>query len=220
VETTTPKIDGKQDKVMRTENIPKPVPFPLQPAAPPEATAAEAEAKPKAAENPGDLALAKPSERKISDGTADAAIGEAPAPPREKPRTLAMARQQKNMLAGEKIKQDGGTRQRGRLVPNVKASIFGAYDAAFIAAVQQRWYDLLDNGNFTQRSGKVVLQFRLNYDGRITDMEMTDNDVGELLALICQKAVLDPAPYAKWPSDMRRMVGENFREVTFTFYYN
>jgi hypothetical protein len=220
IETTTPKIDGKQDKVMRTEDVPKPKPFPLQPAAPPETKPAEAEAKPKAAENPGDLALAKPAELKVSNGIADAAIGDAPAPPREKPRTLAMARQQNNMLAGEKIKQDGGTRQRGRIVPSVKATPFGTYDAAFIAAVQQRWYDLLDNGNFTQRSGKVVLQFHLNYDGRITDMEMTDNNVGELLALICQKAVLDPAPYAKWPSDMRRMIGENFREVTFTFYYN
>jgi len=31
--------------------------------------------------------------------------------------------------------------------------------------------------------------------------------------------VLDPAPYGVWPSDMRRMVGANFRDVTFTFYY-
>src|SRR5688572_18119003 len=28
----TPKIDGKQDKVIRTEDVPKPKPFPLQPA--------------------------------------------------------------------------------------------------------------------------------------------------------------------------------------------
>jgi hypothetical protein len=220
VDTAIPKIDGTQDKVMRTENVPKPQPFPLQPAAPPETKPAEAEAKPKAAESPGDLAMAKAAERKLSDGQADAAIGEAPAPPREKPRTLAMARQQHNMLAGEKMKQDGGTRQRGRIIPSTKITPFSTYDAAFIAAVQQRWYDLLDNGNFSQRSGKVVLQFRLNYDGRITDMEMTDNNVGELLSLICQKAVLDPAPYQKWPSDMRRMIGENYREVTFTFYYN
>ena len=58
------------------------------------------------------------------------------------------------------------------------------------------------------------------YDGRITDMKMSDNDVGDLLGLLCERAVLDPAPYAPWPSDMRRLIGHNYREVTFTFYYN
>jgi hypothetical protein len=51
-------------------------------------------------------------------------------------------------------------------------------------------------------------------------MKVNDNNVGELLCLLCQRAVLDPAPYARWPSDMRRVIGDNYREVTFTFYYN
>jgi len=58
------------------------------------------------------------------------------------------------------------------------------------------------------------------YDGRITDLKVNGNDVGELLGLLCERAILDPAPYPAWPSDMRRMIGQNFREVTFTFYYN
>jgi hypothetical protein len=118
------------------------------------------------------------------------------------------------------MKQDGGVKRRGTLVPDVKATPFGAYDAAFIAAVQQRWYDLIDNSQVVPRSGKVMLQFRLTYDGRITDMKVNLDTVGELLSLLCQRAVLDPQPYARWPSDMRRMIGENYREVTFTFYYN
>jgi hypothetical protein len=211
IDTTKPKIDGKQDKVPRLVDTPRPVQFPLQPTAP-EPKPAQTELKPKAAETPGDLALAKPSNTKP-----DATMGEAPV---ARPRTLAAARQAKGMIAGEKMRMDGGVNQRGRLSVDVKGTPFGAYDAAFIAAVQQRWYDLLDNSQVVQRSGKVVLQFRLIYDGRITDMRVNDNNVGELLGLLCQRAVLDPAPYAKWPSDMRRLIGENFREVTFTFYYN
>jgi len=138
----------------------------------------------------------------------------------DKPRTLADARERKNMLAGQKVEQDGGAKIRGNVSFDVKATSFGAYDAAFIAAMQHRWYDLLDSSQFTQQSGKVVLEFRLMYDGRITDMKVNGNDVGELLGLLCQRAVLDPAPFAQWPSDMRRKIGQNYREVTFTFYYN
>ncbi len=93
--------------------------------------------------------------------------------------------------------------------------------AAFIETVQQRWYDLLDNSRYDgYRQGKVVLQFHLNYDGRITEMKVVENNVGEMLGLLCQKAVLDPSPFEKWPHEMRLMVDRDYRELTFTFYYN
>jgi hypothetical protein len=202
-----PKIDGKQKHVVRTEDVPKP--FPLQPSVAPAPPPEPPQPKPKA-EAPGDLAKLE---------VKAPATQEKPVV-RDKPRTLADARERKNMLMGQKVEQDGGAKLRGRISPSVQFSIFGAYDAAFIAAVQQRWYDLLDSSHFTQQSGKVVLEFRLMYDGRITDMKVNGNDVGELLGLLCQRAVLDPAPYAKWPEDMRRKIGQNYREVTFTFFYN
>ena len=62
------------------------------------------------------------------------------------------------------------------------------------------------------------MQFALHYDGRVTDMNMAENTTGEVLGLICQKAVLDPAPFAAWPSDMRRTLGD-VRHIQFTFYY-
>ncbi len=203
LETSAPKMDGQQTKMVRTETVPKPKPFPLQPAIQPQ---------PETAPKPQEL------KKPPGAGPADAGMGEAQ-PARERPRTLVEARMAKG-LTGQQMSQDGGVKARGRLSLDVKATPFGAYDAAFIAAVQQRWYDLLDNSQYTPRSGKVVLEFRMTYDGRITDMKVGDNEVGEILCLFCQKAVLDPAPYPKWPSDMRRVIGQNYREVTFTFYYN
>lgn len=209
-----PKADGSQDKVPRVANVPKPkpIPFPLQPAPPPPAPArTEPEERP--------LQMAKPV---IKDpGTIGPPIRETPPEPaviHTRPRTLQEARQRLG-LAGQKLRQEGGVARRGTLSFDVKASDFGTYDAAFIAAVQKRWYDLLDTTPFPQRSGKVVLEFRLTYDGRITEMAVSDNEVGEILSLLCQRAVLDPAPYAEWPSDMRRKMG-NHRDVRFTFYYN
>jgi hypothetical protein len=131
-----------------------------------------------------------------------------------------MRQQQNNLMPGPKIKQDGGVRRRLEISSfDAKATPFGEYDRAFIEAVEQRWFDLLDRRQFAlDRTGKVVLQFRLNYDGRITDMEIAESTVGETLAYVCQLAVTDPAPYEKWPSDMRREVGDS-RNIQFTFYY-
>jgi hypothetical protein len=118
------------------------------------------------------------------------------------------------------MRQDGGV-QRHATVPSldVKLTGFGDYDAALVAAITQRWYDLLDSQQFAlDRSGKVVLQFRLHQDGTITDMTVAQNSVGDLLGYVCEKAVTDPAPFAKWPVDMRLKLHDS-ADMQFTFYY-
>jgi len=215
-DTGVPKITGTQDLVAQTEDIPR-NPFDrLQPAAPalPHPPAEESRARPRV--GPGDLTLAKPDfDLRSGTGTAEGS----------RPRTLAEARaraQARSGLPGEKMKQDGGVKRRLEFAAlDAKATPFGSYDAAFIEAVSQRWYDLLDQMSFDgYQRGKVVLQFALNYDGRITDMKVVEKTVGEALSLLCEMAVLDPAPYAPWPIELRRLVGSDQRRVQFTFYYN
>src|SRR5436190_6535951 len=85
VDTATPKIEGKQTQVAKTENVPRNKTFPLQPTvpAPPAKEPAQEEVKPKPSHTPGDLALAKP------EPTPRKGEGEAPEP---KPRTVAEAK--------------------------------------------------------------------------------------------------------------------------------
>jgi len=197
-----PQLNGKQTEVAKTENVPRPNVNKLQPSPP----ASQQKLQP--AIRPGDLTLGKPENSQQQE--------------QSRPRTVKQALdQQSHRLPGVQMKQEGGTR-RPALVSSldVKATPFGAYDAAFIEAVTQRWYDLLDSRQFAMdRSGKVMLRFHLNYDGSIADMKVLGNTVGDVLGYVCQKAVTDPAPFAPWPADMRRMIGENYREITFTFYY-
>ncbi|HYG33778.1 MAG TPA: hypothetical protein VEC99_03280 [Clostridia bacterium] len=217
-DTDVPKITGEQTKVRKTEDVPRSKPMPLQPTPPPQAQQApqeQDEAKAKPTQVPGDLAVGKP-EPKPEKSTGEA--------PRSRPRTIkeALARlPDSSRLAGEKMKQEGGVKRHLELSSfNAKATPFGAYDYAFIQAVQQRWYALLDSREYASDSrGKVVLQFNLHSDGRITAMKVTENTVGEVLGLICQKAVLDPAPYAAWSKEMRLNM-EDPRNVQFTFYYD
>jgi outer membrane biosynthesis protein TonB len=215
--TETPKIDGKQTEVVKTEEIPREKFAPLQPSRPAQQPQEpQTEIKPKPAYTPGDLTLAKPSPTpRKTEGDANEVK-----PPR--PRTVreALARQQDSRLPGEKMKQDGGVQRRHEMASlDTKATPFGAYDAALVDAISQRWFTLLDEREYAADSrGKVVLQFRLHYDGRITDMKVAESTAGEVLSLVCQKAVLDPAPFAAWPSDMRRTLGDT-RNIQFTFYY-
>ena len=221
LETDKPKIDGTQALVPRTETVQKPKAFPLQPSAPKPPPPAEAtDTKPKGGPKIGDLAMTKPAD-KLDEGQSDAKVAETPAPPHVRPRTIAEAEAQNKSIIGQKMKQDGGV--KGRHISSLfdtKATAFGAYDAAFIEAVQQHWYALIDAQTTSQmRAGRVVLEFNLNYNGRISDMKVIDSDVEDLMSYICQRAVLDLDPFEKWPSDMRRIIGSDRREVRFTFYY-
>ena len=213
VASNVPKITGKETRIVKTEDVPREKFIPLQPVAPPVPKPAHEE-KPKPAQKPGDLAMAKPK----------------PEPPKEtgaaelpRPRTLkeARARQEASKPPGEKMKQEGGVTRHAHVASfDAKLTTNGAYDAALVEAITQRWFTLLDERSYaSDAQGRVVLHFRLHYDGRVTEMSVADNSAGEVLGLICQKAVLDPAPYAAWSSDMRRMIGDE-RMIQFTFYYN
>lgn len=229
-EKEMPKIDGQQEKVAKTFDTLKPDPRALQPKQP--EPKPEQKPQPKVEnktppQRPTPVEEPKPTRNQDAGETLLARAKPQPAQPEVKPeprrpRTVAEAKAQKGIIEGQKMRQDGGAR-RARLdvAFDVKATPFGAYDMAFIHAVQTRWFNLLDERDFVgSQSGKVVLEFRLNYDGRITALRVVDSEVNELLSWTCQRAILDPAPYRPFPSDMRRMVSNDYREIRFTFYYN
>jgi hypothetical protein len=53
----------------------------------------------------------------------------------------------------------------------------------------------------------------------IAEVEIQENTVGQLLGYVCEEAIQEVAPFGKWPSDMRRAIGANYRDISFTFYY-
>ena len=218
-----PKIDGSQTHVVRTTDVPKPQPKPLEPK-PPDPKPAESkepEVKPKAAPPLGDLAMNRDVPKMLIPSTKPE--GEQPVEkPRPKPRTLAEAKARNPTLAGEKMQQEGGVPQRSHVsMLDARRSPFGNYDAEFIAIVQSRWYQLLDDNRYMlDKRGKVSLTFRLYYDGRIERMEMPENTVSDMLGLFCQKSILDPNPFPKWPREMRLLVGADYRDIKFTFFYD
>jgi hypothetical protein len=215
-ESEVPKIDGKQTEMVKTEDVPRQKVFPLSPTPPLIEIDKEEhpEIKPKATYTPGDLTLAKPEEReRKNDGQGDEV----------RPRTLKEARAllpPGSQLPGPKTKQDGGVRHQGKVRLDVQGSPFGDYDWRLISAVQNCWDGLLESRQFAgEQTGKVTIRFRLNSDGTISQLSETQSTVDSVLSLLCRMAIEHPAPYEPWPSAMRHTIGENYRELTFTFFY-
>ena len=141
----------------------------------------------------------------------------------ERPRNLAQARRQNAESIGRKMKQKGGMdRFRLQSTPDLLKTPFGNYDAAVIQAIQQSWYHLLERSPILQNThGKVVLKFWMKSDGSVSDLKVVENSAGDdLQSYACEAAVRDPAPYDRWPEDMRRVIQSDRREIRFTFYYN
>jgi hypothetical protein len=100
---------------------------------------------------------------------------------------------------------------------------FKEYDEAIISTVENRWDRLFDIDGvhpIVPRFGKVVVSFRLHSDGKVSDLKETENSSGNREGLMCQSAILNSAPFPKWPSDLRVVLAKDYREVTFVFYYN
>jgi hypothetical protein len=198
--SATPKLNGKQTDVPKTEDTPRMKLAKAQPASP-----AQPPSQSPPTPSPGDLILGKPDNSQQLQP--------------EKPRTVREARAQ-NQLPGLQMRQNGGVPKQLISSLDVTGSPLGQYDELIIEAVQQRWDDLLDSRQFAEdRSGRVTLRFHLNYDGTVSDMTVLNNTVGELLSLVCQDAIEEAAPFAAWPGEMHRTIGANYREITFTFLY-
>jgi outer membrane biosynthesis protein TonB len=250
IDTGQAKIDGIQDKVLQTYNAPREQPTPLQPllgkpTPKPEQSKDQARALTPAPLQPKIRPKTKPApklaDRKPTDGNerpkpkltaalpppkpidTEKPSTPTPDPPKPKrPRTIAEANKQlANKQPGQKMKQDGGVRRRGKISIDAQGSPMGAYDARLIASIQHRWFQLIDeSGVRLTQHGKVVVTFRLHADGRVSEIKATESSLGTLSSYVCQAAVQDPAPFEEWPEAFLAKIGTDSRVVRFTFFFN
>jgi len=236
----TPYLAGEETRMMSTENVP--VPRPGAPAAAPPAPpspppAAPAEARPPApAEKPPVLAQSglrvveqqRQSEIQRQENIRNtarlgpettAADARPPVPPQPPAAPAISSPTGREIAAGKSRLVAAGVDRTGVAAFNVAASPFGAYDRKLIQAVQSRWIALIERYGVYERAGTVTLSFLLSDDGKVANLQRKENSAGEMLALFCEKAITDAAPYDPLPDQLRPLVGKEPREVNFTFYY-
>ncbi len=217
-DTNKPKIEGTQTEIKRIiDNAPLPKPKPPEPKPeeqPREKTEPTVESKPKPkpklAESLNPV-QAKPEQKPQPK------VEPKPKPKPRRPNSVAEAKRMA-MLTGDKMKQDGGIRKKASIEGlDAKASPYGEYDARLIAAIQNRWHNIIPD---MREVGRVVITFNLWENGEVTDVEVERSTVSSVHSLKCERAVREPAPYDPWPAKMREIIGDDHRFVRFTFHYN
>ncbi|MFM7805107.1 MAG: hypothetical protein ACKPGK_11500 [Verrucomicrobiota bacterium] len=233
-----PEITGVQKTMPKTFDTARPSPTPpqVQPKEEPEVPATpetavrqeKKEAQPAQPQggirDPGETQLAKVEPKAAApqpQPERQAVQAQEAGAPRRKPiKRLAQAMEQKGIVRGEKMLQQGGA-SRFSISPSfdVKSTPFGEYDLRMIAAVQERWWALLEERHYAlERTGKLVLKFRLHGDGSISQMTTAESTVGETLSFTCEAAVMGASPFGRWPSVLKAQALDP-REITFTFHY-
>ena len=231
VEGDTPYLDGKNTKLLSTESVPAPTPGAValsqrrlqqarqvaQPATPP------AQPKPKELPAEGEKATKPAEEQKMAMATGaaaqrgTAAIEEQAA--ESSPLRPGAAFPGREIAAAKSELKASGVSRKGIAAFGVAESPFGDYDRRLIKEVQQRWYVIIDKLGVYEKAGTVTIYFQLSDDGSISNLRRKENTAGEILALWCEKAITDSAPFDPLTADLRRLVGKEPREVNFTFYY-
>jgi outer membrane biosynthesis protein TonB len=225
-EGDTPYLEGKETRVMSTETvapgpavpaIPAAPPAPPPPPPPPVVEQAKEQPAPKLADEG----------QKVVEENKLVMLDQPPPPPMTRLTPLAPTAapaapspgSRREIAAIKSRMTASGVGRIGVAAFNVAGSPFGEYDKALIRAVQSRWYALIEQNGLYERAGTVTLHFNLMQDGSVQDMQVKENSAGEILALFCQKAVVDSAPFAPLPENLRLLIGNDPREVNFTFYY-
>jgi outer membrane biosynthesis protein TonB len=140
--------------------------------------------------------------------------------PNEKPVAENLAGRGQEKVAPTAVEPTVSAPRRPNIEIDLKGAPFGNYDSKLIATVQKRWHQLLDQRKAGRdESGRVVVEFRLKYDGHVSDLKIVRREVDFVPAWDCQRAVGDSAPFPPWPREMHRIIGANYRSVRFTFAY-
>lgn len=221
-----PRLEGEQEKVLSTANVPLPKPLPAPPL--------PSESVPPKPETPApEAADPKPKGRQETQGGARTDLAllsrepgrpatekPPPAPAAEPKQARLTTPPSERIIPEAEMKTRTSSSKEGIKAFDVTGTKFGEYDRRLIAAVKSRWLALLEQYTIPgERAGQVALRFHLNSNGTVTELAIAENTAGDILALYCQKAVTDSAPFGEWPEELKNAVKRNYREFNFIFYY-
>jgi hypothetical protein len=97
-------------------------------------------------------------------------------------------------------------------------SEFGEYEQQFYSALQAGWYQEIDFFQPIDTATRVVIQFVLQADGVIRDIEVLSSNASRIASLLCQNALSKRSPFRTWTREMVDTFGEE-RQMRVVFHY-
>lgn len=138
-------------------------------------------------------------------------------PRRPQPRLqLAQQNVRPAIFAEDKI----GTKNLGLAAYDARWSNYGAYLQRFFDTVQIQWDTiLLKSGVYPPAGVVVTVKFRLDSEGRVSEIINAESTGGQQVVSQCTTAITLPSPYGKWTDDMIAMLGPS-QDIVIYFYYS
>ena len=114
----------------------------------------------------------------------------------------------------------GATNRLPAGIVSAKAFPFPAYDQSLVKSVYGKWHELLDAQPLPAAQGEVVVDFDLHEDGSISRVRRLPSEVTPRLEQLCERAILELAPFPKWPPEMKTEIGADRRTIRISFDFN
>ena len=136
-------------------------------------------------------------------------------------KNLAQARQDKGIIVGEKMKQDGGVQRRGIASFNAERGPMGDYGSRMWAAVQERWFATLEAQKFAgEFRGKVIIDFKLHPDGAVTEVTVKNEGSDDAIySMYCVASIQLSASFGLWSNEMKTTYGLKPIDCECVFWY-
>ena len=94
---------------------------------------------------------------------------------------------------------------------------FPDYDQALVKSIYDRWLQLLNAQPQPGAQGSVAVEFFLHANGSVSRIRRLPSDVTPRLEQLCERAILELAPFPKWPAPMLDEIGADFRLIRVSF---
>jgi hypothetical protein len=109
--------------------------------------------------------------------------------------------------------------------PDDAPGFFAKYDEKLIYtmvnSVTEEAGNITNLDLFAQRfPGKVVMQCRLDFQGRLTAPKVQENTLDDDCTALFKKILLDRSPYDAWPEDVHQKFGTDYRDLTLTINFD
>lgn len=114
---------------------------------------------------------------------------------------------------------DFGTRNVGVIGVSAQFSQYGLYLQRMLNAIQAQWEIILrDSRVYPTQGTHVLVKFKINKEGKITNIIDVDGDAGKQPEDACASSITSRAPYGEWTPDMVQLLGDT-QEMSIMFYY-
>ena len=127
------------------------------------------------------------------------------------------------LISSARMKHTQNAPRKGKMAIECRLHPFGIYVQKMLKSIEQQWLLLLSTSYAYIRKMPTpqtfVYRFELNSNGKITDLKLDNNPLGDMLAAeLCRQAIASRAPFGEWTQEMIQDFGHT-DQVTIKFEY-